>query len=464
MEHRGSSFGSNKPATGSTDGPSDSRIYGRSTARPAAADEQHSADGRAKRPASAANRGSRRERQSADSLGTSDFLLSTDLSESSLDNSAPTCESSASEIFSQGQQTELFPNSPGADSLSLLRELTTGVVLLDADGCVTWMNASAEDVLGLSFKRAANLPLATMAPGLEELGDLCRRARQEQKSFGRALNILSSQRDVGELELAVRVSLMGHSSEEPLLLEFFDITQRHQLARERNLIAQHGASRQMLRQLAHEIRNPLGGLRGAAQLLERELPDPSLREFTQVIIGEADRLAKLMDNLLGPGSQPNMQQSNLHEQLERVATIVESEWPTLKIVRDYDPSLPELYIDRDQITQALLNLLRNASQATQGCGNVIVRTRVLGNQILNTSSFKLTALIEVEDDGPGVPEEIADTLFYPLVTGRPDGTGLGLPLAQDLVNRHRGLIEYESEQDRTVFMVHLPIISESVGS
>ena len=464
MEHRRPSFGSNKAATGPEDGSSDSRIYGRSTARPAAADEQHSADGCTERRAPAAHRSSGRERQSVDSLRISDFLLSTDLRESSLENAVPTYESSDSKISSEGQQTELFPTSPGADSLSLLRELTTAVVLLNADGCVTWMNSSAEHILGLSFKRAANLPLATMVPGLEELGDLCHRARQEKKGFSRAINILSSQRDAGELELAVRVSLMGHSSEEPLLLELFDITQRHQLARERNLIAQHGASRQMLRQLAHEIRNPLGGLRGAAQLLERELPDPSLREFTQVIIGEADRLAKLMDNLLGPGSQPNMQQSNLHEQLERVATVVESEWPTLTIVRDYDPSLPELYIDRDQITQAFLNLLRNASQATQGCGNVIVRTRVLSNQILNKSSCKLAAFIEIEDDGPGVPEEIADTLFYPLVTGRADGTGLGLPLAQDLVNRHRGLIEYESEQGRTVFMVHLPLSSESVGS
>ncbi len=207
---------------------------------------------------------------------------------------------------------------------------------------------------------------------------------------------------------------------------------------------------------------PLGGLRGAAQLLERELGDPALREFTQVIIGEADRLAGLMDNLLGPGSKPDLQMVNVHELLERVATITESEWPDQRIQRDYDPSLPDLFVDRDQLTQAFLNLLRNAFQAISAKGVIVMRTRILTNQVLNKNTFKLVALIEIEDNGPGVPADITDTLFFPLVTGRNDGTGLGLPLAQDLVNRHQGLIEYESEPGRTVFMVHLPILPAPV--
>jgi two-component system nitrogen regulation sensor histidine kinase GlnL len=249
-----------------------------------------------------------------------------------------------------------------------------------------------------------------------------------------------------------------------LLVELFDISQRHQLDRENALLAQHGVSRRMLRQLAHEIRNPLGGLRGAAQLLERELNDASLREFTQIIIGEADRLAALMDSLLGPNRQPNRKLLNIHELLERVATIVESEWSRLTVKRDYDPSLPELLLDRDQLIQALLNLLRNAAQATDGHGTITVRTRILTNHILHATTHKLVALIEIEDDGPGVPEDIADTLFYPLVTGRVDGTGLGLPLAQDLVNRHQGLIEYESTPTRTVFRMQLPVLqTESEG-
>ena len=229
----------------------------------------------------------------------------------------------------------------------LLGDLTTGILLLDISGIVNWMNPAAEDLLEISFQRAVNRPLDGLVPGIETLVELVTRARLERQSFGRAINIPSPRRDGSELELAVRVSILSGAAEDQLLLELFNLTQRHQLDRENTLIAQHGASRQMLRQLAHEIRNPLGGLRGAAQLLERELGDPALREFTQVIIGEADRLAGLMDNLLGPGSKPDLKMVNVHEVLEHVATITESEWPDQSIQRDYDPSLPELFVDRD---------------------------------------------------------------------------------------------------------------------
>jgi two-component system nitrogen regulation sensor histidine kinase GlnL len=357
-----------------------------------------------------------------------------------------------------------YPNSSSPDQNTILRELTTAVLLVSPDIEVTWLNAAAENLLGISLKRAQHQNLAALAPGLESLADLCSRAIREQHSFGQTINLPRFQRESGDQELAVRVSLLAESRENQLLVELFDISQRHQLDRENALLAQHGVSRRMLRQLAHEIRNPLGGLRGAAQLLERELNDVSLREFTQIIIGEADRLAALMDSLLGPNRQPNRKLLNIHELLERVATIVESEWSRLTVERDYDPSLPELLLDRDQLIQALLNLLRNAAQATDGHGTIIVRTRILTNHILHATAHKLVALIEIEDDGPGVPADIADTLFYPLVTGRVDGTGLGLPLAQDLVNRHQGLIEYESTPTRTVFRMQLPVLkTESEG-
>lgn len=343
----------------------------------------------------------------------------------------------------------------------LLGDLTTGIVLLTISGEVNWMNPAAEDLLGISLHRAVRKSLLGLVPGSEALVELADRARLERQSFGRAIKIPVPHRDGGELELAVRVSILTGVAEDQLLLEMFNLTQRQQLDRENTLLAQHGASRQMIRQLAHEIRNPLGGLRGAAQLLERELDKPALREFTQVIIGEADRLAALMDSLLGPGSKPHARMVNAHLLLEHVATIIESEWPELTIERDYDPSLPEIFVDRDQLTQAFLNLLRNASQAVAGAGKVVVRTRVLSNQIINRRTFRLVALIEIEDNGPGVPEDIADTLFFPLVSGRDEGTGLGLSLAQDLVNRQQGLIEYESEPGRTVFMVNLPIVKPS---
>jgi two-component system nitrogen regulation sensor histidine kinase GlnL len=348
--------------------------------------------------------------------------------------------------------------SASPDGNVVLRELTTAVLLVNSEIEVSWMNAAAEDLLGISLKRAQQQALGTLGPGLESLAELCSRAISEQHSFGQTINLPGFQSDGLDQELAVRVGMLADSRDGLLLVELFDITQRHQLDRESALVAQHGVSRRMLRQLAHEIRNPLGGLRGAAQLLERELNDVALREFTQIIIGEADRLAALMDSLLGPNRQPDLKPINVHELLERVATIVESEWGQLIVKRDYDPSLPELLLDRDQLIQAFLNLLRNAAQATDGRGTIIVRTRILTNQKLHTTAYKLVAMIEIEDNGPGVPPDIADTLFYPLVTGRPDGTGLGLPLAQDLVNRHNGLIEYESTSARTIFRVQLPVL------
>lgn len=311
-------------------------------------------------------------------------------------------------------------------------------------------------MLGISARRAEGEDLPSIVPGSAAILELCDRARAEGRGFGRAISLPSPQRDFN-LVLAARVSLTGEGLLDPVLVELFDITQRYQLDRENTLLTQHDVSRRIIRELAHEIRNPLGGLRGAAQLLERQLTDTAQREYTTVIIAEADRLAALMDRLLGPGRQPRMRPINIHEVLQRVATIVGSEWPQAEIIRDYDPSLPDLQADPDQLAQALLNLARNAAQATDGCGTIVLRTRVLTNQLINQANFRLVAVIEVEDDGAGVPEEIAETLFYPLVSGRSTGTGLGLPLAQDLVHRHHGLIEYESAPGRTVFAVQLPI-------
>lgn len=213
----------------------------------------------------------------------------------------------------------------------------------------------------------------------------------------------------------------------------------------------------MIRQLAHEIRNPLGGLRGAAQLLERELPTAELREFTRIIIGEADRLTALTDSLLGPVRRPQRQDVNVHEVLERVLALIGSERrEDVQLCRDYDPSLPAFSADPDQLIQALLNLARNAMQAIGPGGRVQFRTRALTNFAIGAIRHKLVISIEVEDDGPGVPAELAESIFYPLVTGRSDGTGLGLSISQDLVSRHGGLIEYQSRPGKTVFAVHLP--------
>jgi len=341
----------------------------------------------------------------------------------------------------------------------ILDALTTAVVLVDGNDVIVYLNTAAEGLLGISQKRAAGKFLPGLLPGLEDMSELCGRARERRRIFGQTLHIAGLQHDGTELELDARASPWADSDPGAVLVEFFDITARHHLDRENALVAQRGASRRMLRQLAHEIRNPLGGLRGAAQLLERELDDPSLREFTRVIIGEADRLEGLVAGLLGPGGRPDLQSMNVHEVLEHVAKLISSAAPELTLLRDYDPSLPDLLLDRDQLTQAILNLVRNAAQATDESGMLILRTRIATNYVLNGRPHKLVALIEIEDDGLGVPEEIADTVFYPLVTGRKDGTGIGLPLAQELVNRHGGLIEFLSKPGKTVFTVSLPVMT-----
>jgi two-component system nitrogen regulation sensor histidine kinase GlnL len=249
-----------------------------------------------------------------------------------------------------------------------------------------------------------------------------------------------------------------------LLVELTDVTRRSKISRENALLIQHGAGRQMIRQLAHEIKNPLGGIRGAAQLLERQLDDAGLTEYTDVVISETDRLAALVDTLLGPGGPPNKQPVNVHELLEYVVRIIEAEeQKKLVFCRDYDPGLPLIDLDRDQIVQALLNLMRNAAAALDGQGTITLKSRAVTNFTIGNTRHRVIASIEIEDDGPGIPNDMQDAVFYPLVTSRPDGTGLGLPGAQELLSRHGGLIEFESRPGRTVFFVRIPLQQAEAG-
>jgi two-component system nitrogen regulation sensor histidine kinase GlnL len=222
---------------------------------------------------------------------------------------------------------------------------------------------------------------------------------------------------------------------------------------------QHQAARALVRGLAHEIKNPLGGLRGAAQLLERELPDPALAEYTRVIIDEADRLQALVDRLLGPNRVPSYRRVNIHQVLERVRALVKAEaGQQLLIERDYDPSIPDLYGDADQLIQAVLNITRNAARAlgTSG-GKIILRSRVLRQLTLGSHRHRLVAQIEIEDDGPGIPEDLRHKIFYPMLSASAGGQGIGLSIAQSLVSQHGGLIELRSRPGQTVFTVFLPV-------
>ena len=278
-------------------------------------------------------------------------------------------------------------------------------------------------------------------------------------TYANELRLPATEVQASERLVDCRVSLLiGNADSHCLLVEMSDVTRRSRISRENALLIQHGAGRQMVRQLAHEIKNPLGGLRGAAQLLARQLDSDEQQEYTNVIISEADRLAALVDTLLGPGGPLNKQLLNIHELLEYVLRLVEPEFAaTIRITRDYDAGLPDMSLDRDQMVQAFLNLVRNALAALDGQGKLVLRTRAVLNFTIGDTRHPVIASIEIEDDGPGIPSDLQDSVFYPLVTGKPDGTGLGLPAAQELISRHGGLIEFESRPGRTVFLVRIPL-------
>lgn len=319
------------------------------------------------------------------------------------------------------------------------------------------MNPAAEHILGISQKRAYGKSLLRLVDDEPEMRDILSRVITTGDFYGNEMRLAPTEAHTYERIVDCRVSPIA-TGNACVLVELTDVTRRSQITRENALLIQHGAGRQMIRQLAHEIKNPLGGIRGAAQLLERQLPDDELREYTDVVISETDRLAALVNTLLGPGGPPNKQPVNVHELLEYVVRIVEAEHhKPLKIRREYDPGLPTIDLDGDQMIQAFLNLVRNACAALDGQGTLTLRSRAATNYTIGDTRHRVIASIEIEDDGPGIPRDLQDSVFYPLVTSRPDGTGLGLPAAQELISRHDGLIEFDSRPGRTIFYVRIPI-------
>jgi len=248
-----------------------------------------------------------------------------------------------------------------------------------------------------------------------------------------------------------------------VMMEIVNVEWHQRIVREENLLQQHHASSLLLRGMAHEIKNPLGGIRGAAQLLGKELDSDGLREYTQIIIHEADRLDTLIDRMLGPGKPPCKAEHNIHKILEHVRGLIEAEAPeNIRIRRDYDPSLPLLLVDSDQLIQAFLNIARNAVQAIGNApGEILLRTRAIRQFTIATTRHRLVVQVDIIDNGPGVPPEIIDEIFYPMVTGRAEGTGLGLSIAQAMVQHQHGLLECESQPGRTVFSCWLPVETET---
>jgi len=346
------------------------------------------------------------------------------------------------------------------DPTDLLDALSTGIVMLDAQLCAIYANVAAQDLLAFSLNKARGRPFGDFLQDSNGLTGILRRALESGEGIAdRELMVrpLGAPRDARILDVTI-TPLEGQVTGTHLLLELADTTQRQRISRENDLLARLDGSRLMIRQLAHEIRNPLGGLRGAAQLLERELQEAGLKEYTRVIIGEADRLTALVDSMAGPSRAPQKVLINVHEICEHVYHLLRAEArPAVSIERDYDPSLPNAMLDRHQMIQALLNVARNALQAVGDAGRITFRTRALSNVHIGPARHRLVASLEVEDNGPGVPDELRSSIFYPLVTGRANGTGLGLAVAQELVTRNGGLIEFDSEPGRTVFTLLLPL-------
>lgn len=342
---------------------------------------------------------------------------------------------------------------------TLLENLNTAVLLFDRRLRLTYVNPAGEMLFALSARYLLGNAAATLFRCPDETVERRLRGALETRHpfTEREVNLaLADGRTIRVNCTVLPLHQLGPTSE--LLVELHQIDRQLRISREEHLIVQHQATQALIRGLAHEIKNPLGGLRGAAQLLERELPEPSLRDYTRIIIDEADRLQTLMDQMLGPNRLPRRRPVNIHHILERVRGLILAEYPHgPEILRDYDPSIPELTADADRFVQALLNLVRNAAKASGETGHIVLRTRVLRQFTIGSQRHRLVLCLEVEDDGPGVPEALQESIFLPMVTGSPGGTGLGLPIAQELINQHGGLIECESRPGKTCFFVYLPL-------
>ncbi len=343
-----------------------------------------------------------------------------------------------------------------------LEHLATAVILLNRSHKVVYANPSAEILFALSATQIHNSHVSEVFLHCEIL----------QMAIGNAVKNDSPYREhefalttVRQQSFAVTCTVTPVDiGDATLLLEFQQMDQQLRIAREERMLIQQQANSELLRNLAHEIRNPLGGLRGAAQLLEHELPNPSLREYTQVIIKEADRLQSLMDRLLVPHRVPKYEPTNIHEVLERVRSLLLAESPNnIKVRRDYDTSLPELIGDREKLIQTVLNIARNAVQAIQLSATpnaeVVLRTRAERQVTLAKKRYRVAIKLQIIDNGPGIPADIRDKIFYPLVSGREGGSGLGLALAQTFVTQHHGMIDCESAPGNTCFTILLPVES-----
>ncbi|HTQ99603.1 MAG TPA: nitrogen regulation protein NR(II) [Candidatus Acidoferrum sp.] len=348
----------------------------------------------------------------------------------------------------------------------LLDNLTTAVVVLDKGCCLHHMNPAAEALLETSDRHSHKAHVRELLRNGEVLEQAVAAVRKTNTTMiSRRVELLLPSGN--KLLVDHATSIVNDQGSIFFLLELQEINRSWSLSRKETQLAKHEITVEMIRGLSHEIKNPLGGIRGAAQLLASELPNSQLQDYTNVIIEETDRLVNLVDRLTGPYKKPVIRSLNIHEVVERVRSLIEAETKgSIKMVRDYDPSLPEISGDLEQLIQAVLNIVRNAMQALtenprqKEPPQIILRTRAVTHATIATVLYKLIVRIEIIDNGPGIPADIIENIFYPLISGRAEGTGLGLSIAQSIIKNHSGLIECESQEGRTRFLLSIPIQSE----
>ena len=347
-------------------------------------------------------------------------------------------------------------SSPDA---ALLEAMATGVLRLDDGFRLLYLNPAAEQILGAGARKAIGARLTRLVTLTDELFSCMQEAVEHgQPCTDRQVAIEPHGQPPVLVDCSVTPVAAAEGERRELILELVAMDRPLRIARDEAMLDRQAYTSSLLRGLAHEIKNPLGGLRGAAQLLERQLPDPELGEYTSIIIREADRLQGLIDRMLGPVTRPRREPVNVHEVLEHVRKVSGAgAAPGVALRFDYDPTIPEFTSDRDRLVQVFLNIAVNALEAIGNAGQVLFRTRVRTNVTIGTIRHPLVADVSVRDDGPGVPPELVDRIFYPMVTGTDRGTGLGLSIAQSTINQLGGLIECESRPGETVFTVLIPM-------
>ena len=355
--------------------------------------------------------------------------------------------------------------SAAASSYAAFDHLATLIAVVGIEGQCVFANASFESVLGLSRRSVLRGSVFDWFVEPQPLRDTVDAVRRNEYATSRLEALLRRPGTLHGEPLPVHVIVNQMDASPNVIVELVEIEQQTRQDREERALDQAQVTKELIRNLAHEIKNPLGGIRGAAQLLEMEVQERALHEYTQVIISEADRLQALVDRLLAPHRKPHVVSDvNIHEVCERVRALIQAEFASgLRVERDYDISIPDFRGDREQLIQAVLNIAQNAAQALAeritvgGDAQILLRTRIARQVTLGKQRYRLALDLHIEDNGPGVPESIRDRIFYPLVSGRDGGSGLGLTLAQTFVQQHLGTIECESEPGRTIFKIVIPL-------